>query len=88
MMMTALNTMTIAMMMTMIFALEQALGLSAMYPIQCKIIGDINDDIDGDDSDNDKNDNNNDDNGNEGDVGIGIGVRAYGNAPNSMQNNW
>ena len=73
--------------MTMMLELEQeALGLSAIHPTQYKMIGDNNDDIDGDADENQDNDDNYN---NDDDVGIGTGgVRAFGNAPNSMQNDW
>ena len=72
--------------MKMMLKLEQALGLSAMHPTQYKMIGDNNDDIAGEADENQDNDDNYN---NDDDVGIGTGGnRAFGNAPNSMQNDW
>ena len=77
-------------MTAMMLELEQALGLSAMHSTQCKIIGDNRDDdnCDDDDNDDDNDSDNDDDNVNGTGVRIGTGVRAFGNIPNSMQNNW
>ena len=65
-------------MKAMVLELEQALELLAIHPTKCKIIGD-------DSNDNGENYNNNNGNDDDNDVGIGTGVRAFGNAPNSMQ---
>ena len=58
--------------MTMMFGLEQVLVLSALHQTQCKIIGDDNDYDNGDEND---------------DLGIGTGVRAFGNAPTQLNAN-